>query len=168
MAAYHQRTTAQIDLERKTLLTLKTMSRECSESAWTSFVLDPAGLVFATPRDAGGNFLVGSADQPAWDGLIGYARESDRLIKKIDRFGTPSEVVPEPLTLTPPRDVAWFASSSLLSRVVQTGVEQFQVTRQTVGDEDGQDVLRIELGAGVGEAPRRFSLRLSTTVRPRN
>lgn len=167
---YHRRTDDQITLERSTLLTLKRIGREVSESAWPSIVLAAEGLVFASPRDSSGNFLVGSGDQPAWSGLFCYARESgDRLVKRVETFASPNPLIPEPLTLAPPRDVAWFASSGLPVRVVQTGVELFEVSREAVGQEDGEAVLHIAIRAGVGEpGPRRYWLRLDTSVRPRN
>jgi hypothetical protein len=172
--AYHRRTDAQIDLERSLLLTLKTLSRECSESSWTSFEVEADGFVFSTPRDEAGTFLVGPDDEPAWASLVCYSRQTqgatDVLVKRVETFATPMNTIPEPLTFSPARDVAWFGSSSIQPRVLQRNVEHFVVSRENVGDEDGTDVLKVEIGASVGPADgaENFSLELSTSIRPRN
>jgi hypothetical protein len=172
--AYHQRTDAQLELERATLLTLKTLTRECAESSWASFDLAPSGFVFSTPRDQAGAFMVNPNDEPAWAGLTCYSRErigaEDVLVKRTEYFATPIDTVPEPLTLSPARTVTWFASSGLTPRVLQRNVQRFVLSRKSLGAEDGSDVLQIELGASIGAVGDRyhFSIELGTRVKPRN
>jgi hypothetical protein len=166
---YHRRTDTQISLEREVLLTLKALSRECSESSWASIEASPAGLVFGTPRDAFGEFQIGPDDEPAWAGIVCYTRDPLApdlpLLKRVDYFASPLPTVPEPLSLVPPRDPAWFGASDLPARAVARGVERFEVERETVGDEDGREAIRIDLTIGDGN---NLSLELSTRVRPRN
>lgn len=168
---YHHRVDAQIDLERATLLTLKNLGRECSESSWDSFWFESEGLIFGNPRDIELNFLLDPDNEPMWSGFICYSLYGDEeerdLVKQVDYFTSPVSTVPDPVDISPRRDLDWFRSSDISARVIQKNVDLFSVTQELVEEGFENQVLAIELRATTG-GEKRFSYEVKTRVQPRN
>lgn len=180
---YHQRIQQQSQIEEDLLRTIGSLSKELGESSPKGIVWQatPIALTFPTPRDADGSLLIDhtAGNRIRWQTVLSYRVEgTDKELKRyIDRLPAPEVAPPNALSMTPPRDDAYFSDPSREFRVLAKGVTDFTVTGIAIDDfNESQTIvtdltearlLRIFLRIEQGE-DRKYAISSEVEVVPSN
>lgn len=173
---YLRTTTAQLDLQKDTLLALNWMLRDLSEAspvaihtnAWGSphvppqppVAGPPRGVVFASPRDANGEVSYGGT-AIQWNSRVCYFLDipaGGKLYRVVKTH--PAESLPR-LINPNTEDTSDFQSnlSNLPHRMLAQNISYLDVQRQAAG---------IEINLEAANSDRSFTVYVSTLVHPKN
>lgn len=132
-------------------------------------VFNSTGIVFASPRDATGNFQFDSAGRIVWQTFVCYYVQtingSPALVRKVTPI-PPLPGLPPPPRLTPPdpdlegRDLAYFQGSGDPTQMIGKGVVGFEATLLS-------DTVEVRSNSAVA-GRYQFEFEVESTILPRN
>lgn len=170
---YYKRTQAQVDLETSALIALKMLSRDLSESSIKTVEVEPAGVVFATLRNADGGYDNDADGEIYWQGLLCYAVEPlngnpalIRYRRQLGLSGNPHD----PLSQIPIATVATFVGSADPKRLMATGVSAFTIAERARESATSNKYLEIGLTLNTNDRgpDANYTIAISTRAFPRN
>lgn len=145
---------------------------ELEESDLYSIHIDtsPPGIVFATPRGPNGFDFDPTTGALRWQRYVCYYVDTMRGVSTLVRKEIPISAVPSSLPTSPPlipstRYSAWFRAASLSPSWVCSGVTMIGLSDVPYS---GLVSLQLQLGSAPLGSARANSLRIVTSVLPRN
>ena len=164
---YQERVEARLELNQQALLTISRISSELSESNLATIPnTDPNTLIFCSPRNLSGD-LQYTSGQLGFASLICYRLQAVGggfdLLRQREGFPVVPRP-PDPATMTPIRDLGYFAGSSLPARTVAQNVTLFEIERLKSVD----DVIKVKIGLKRDAGGREFRITVDSAVEPKN
>lgn len=167
---YHKATSANLEMQQDSLLALVWLNRELSEASprTVSFLHDPEGVLFASPRDDAGNIWIEPNGLLRWPKFVAYYLGSVNgtpcLLRKEQYLDDP-DLHTDPPPTTPPvpelwQDGAYYRDLEISPRIVARHVESMSFT--------GTNPVELQVTVRQVEMGRTFSMSLSAKVSMKN
>lgn len=167
---YHKATSANLEMQQDTLLSILALSRELGESNPRTVALftEPQGILFASPRDDAHDVWVEPSGLLRWPKFICYYVDNVNgipcLLRKEQYMDDPDlHTDPPPIAAPIPmpfQDGPYYQELEIPAKVVSRNLTNFKCT--------GLNPITIELGVGKREMGRTFQIDLSVKVSLRN
>ncbi len=167
---YHKSTSASLEMQQDTLLSILALSRELGESnpRTVARYTAPQGILFASPRDDASNVWVEPSGLLRWPKFICYyvgdVNGTPCLIRKEQYLDDPDlHTDPPPIAAPIPRpfqDGPYYQGLEVPPKVVARNLTNLKFT--------GLNPITIDLGVGKKELGRTFQLNVSVKVSLRN
>lgn len=161
-----ERMETQLRLEESGTIAMSMLVRDLAESRQSSVLsVDDQLLVFPVPRDLAGQFLVEPDGRLRWSILVGYRKYEPEgrsyLIRQVADIDDSVEGPPEPQTMSPIPDPAYWETQGSRTRKVAEGFQSLKFSN------DGKKSI-LELYLSLENHNRQYGLHLKSGVYPRN
>lgn len=165
--AHSERVSGRLELNAQALTALSHIKRELSESSLPCVdVTLPQALIFPSPRTAAGGFD-NATGQLTYHKIVCFRSATldgeTRLLRQEEGLSA-TTLPPEPATLAPPRDGAYFAASSLPTRVMARGITRFECLLEIPDDDLRRGRVHLLLGLQRTIRGRTYGIEVESAV----
>jgi hypothetical protein len=184
---YYRRVSEQTEMENSLLIAIGAMTRDVAETApealaWQDVAPEGPSLTFPVPRDNQGNLLIdhSAGSRLLFGSMVSYRVEGSekKLVRYQDPLADQIGVPPHPLSLTPPYDSTFYASTGRQPKVLAIGAVELTLTAIDVTDGGGTvtsvttdfpkaDIFRVQLKLERQES-RRYAVSMVSDLVPKN
>ncbi len=182
---YHRRISEQTEMENGLMLAVGALARDGAETArsaiaWNDAPPEGPALTFPMPRGESGNLLIdpGAGNRLLYGSVVSYrvVGPDKEFRRYVDILDSPESTAPNPLSLSPPRNAAYFGAPSRSYKPLAKGMVSFTcvpiafdsdgVEDDTVSFAQGR-IFRLQLKVE-REFQRRYAVSMGLDLVPRN